>query len=86
MMSSVENDIQNLECPGCKKPIKVSYYEIISRKEAKCTRCNSLYKFNSTELSNLRSSIKNVETANKKLEELFYKIVSKAEKKIAKTH
>jgi len=84
-MSNLEKEIKELSCPGCKKTIRVSYYDIFTHKEAKCTHCKSSYKFGSSEASNLHLSIRNMENAKEKLDESFEKIINKAEKRTFNT-
>ena len=62
MSENIEKQKTSLPCPkGCRRPIEISYYEICSRREAKCRRCGSKYKFGSSEVSNLRSAIRDVQ-------------------------
>jgi len=62
MSENIEKQKIPLPCPnGCSKAIEISYYEICSKREAKCGRCGSKYKFGSSEASNLKSAIRDVQ-------------------------
>ena len=62
MSENIEKRKISLPCPkGCSRAIEISYYDICSRKEAKCGRCGSKYKFGSSEASNLKSAIRDVQ-------------------------
>ena len=83
-MSQLEKQKTTLPCPKCSKDIELSYYDMFSRKEAKCRRCGSLYKFNSSDASNLRSRIRDYEKAQDKFGEEIQKIVKGADITIKK--
>ena len=85
-MSKLENEKQDLSCPKCKRPISITLYDIINRREAKCSSCGSMLKFNSSNTSNLHSAISNIESAqnnlesaNKKFTEAFNNVMSTAD-------
>ena len=62
MSENIEKQRISLPCPkGCSRAIEISYYDICSRREAKCSRCGSKYKFGSSESSNLKSAIRDVQ-------------------------
>ena len=64
MSEKIEKQKIELPCPkrcSYSSKIEITYYEIISKKEAKCRRCGSNYKFGSSEVSNLRSSMSYVQ-------------------------
>ncbi len=83
-MGQLEKQKTTLPCPKCSKDIELSYYDMISRKQAKCRRCSSLYKFNSSDASNLRSKIRDLEKAQEKFSEAIQKIVKSADITIKK--
>ena len=78
-MTDLEKEKKELPCPKCKKPIKTTLYDLCNKKEAKCTSCGSMLKFNSSAASNLHSAISNLETAQKKFGEAFQKLMSTAD-------
>ena len=62
MTEKIEKQKISLPCPkGCSRSIDLTYYEICNRREAKCSRCGSKYKFGSSEVSNLKSAIRDVQ-------------------------
>lgn len=77
-MSDIEKEKKELPCPKCKRPIKTTLYDICSRKEVKCTSCSSMYKFDSSAASNMKSSIANMENAQKKFSDAFHKLLTTA--------
>ena len=77
-MSDIEKEKKELPCPKCKRPIKTTLYEICSRKEVKCASCGSMYKFDSSAASNMKSSIANMENAQKKFSDAFHKLLTTA--------
>ena len=69
MAEKLEKTTIEFPCPkGCSIKIKITYYEICSRREAKCSRCGSKYKFGSSETSNLRSAMNYVDRITKDIE------------------
>ena len=71
MAEKLEKQKIELPCPkGCSSysKIQITYYEICSRKEAKCSRCGSKYKFGSSEASNLRSAMNYVDRITSDIE------------------
>lgn len=77
-MSNLEREKKELPCPKCKRPIKTTLYDMFNKKEAKCS-CGSMYKFDSSAASNLRSAISNLEKAEEKFTEAMQKIMSTAD-------
>ena len=68
MSDKIEKQKLSLPClKGCSRDIEVTYYDICSRREAKCSRCGSKYKFGSSEASSLKSAMNGVQ---KKTDEL----------------
>jgi len=80
---SLEKEIKELPCPKCKKAIKISMYDMYTKKEAKCSSCKSMYKFDSSAASNLRSALTSMENAEKKFSDAFQKLISTADITIA---
>lgn len=78
-MIKLEKEKTILPCPKCKRDIELTYYDMYSRREAKCRRCGSFYKFGSSEASNLRSRIRDVGRAQEKFADAMEKIKEKAE-------
>ena len=78
-MSEIENAPRELACPKCKRAIKTNLYEMYNRKEVKCSSCGSMYKFDSSAASNLRSAVSNMENAQKKFAEAYQKLMSTAD-------
>lgn len=78
-MFGIEREKKELPCPKCKRPIITTLYDMCSRKEAKCYSCGSMYKFDSSAASNLRSSISNLEKAQERFTEAFQKLISTAD-------
>jgi hypothetical protein len=69
MAEKLEKRKIELPCPkGCSSKIQISYYDICSRREAKCSRCGSKYKFGSSEASNLRSAMNYVDRITDEIE------------------
>jgi|TARA_B110000238_G_scaffold193188_1_gene229342 hypothetical protein len=69
MAEKLEKTKIELPCPkGCSSKIQITYYDICSRKEAKCSRCGSKYKFGSSEASNLRSAMNYVDRITNDIE------------------
>ncbi|MCB9057815.1 MAG: hypothetical protein H6627_04570 [Calditrichae bacterium] len=83
-MASFDKETMDFPCPGCKKEIEATYYDIYSRREAKCKRCGSSYKFSSSTASNLKSALTNLESAQKKLSDSMSKLLKDAELVIKK--
>jgi uncharacterized Zn finger protein len=77
-MNDIEKEKKELPCPKCKRPIKTTLHDISSKKEVKCTSCGSMYKFDSSAASNLKSSIANMENAQKKFADAFHKLLTTA--------
>lgn len=78
-MGDLEREKTEIPCPKCGRDIEVSYRDMYSRKEAKCSRCKSMYKFNSSDASNLNSCIKNFERAQEKFGEAIQRILKGAD-------
>lgn len=73
MADKLEKQRITLPCPKGKacsysSKIEITYYEICSRREAKCRRCGSTYKFGSSEVSNLRSAMNYVDRITVEIE------------------
>jgi len=69
MSEKIEKQKISLPCPkGCSRAIEISYYDICSRREAKCGRCGSKYKFGSSEASNLKSAMSYVQRLTDEIE------------------
>ncbi len=70
MAEKLERQKIQLPCPkGCSsRKIEITYYDICSRKEAKCGRCGSKYKFGYSEASNLRSAMSYVDRLTDEIE------------------
>ena len=81
-MGNLAKEEMELPCPKCGRDIEVSYYTMYSRKEAKCSRCKSMYKFNSSDASNLNSCIRNFETAQDKFGKAIQRIIKGADREI----
>jgi uncharacterized Zn finger protein len=78
-MSSFDRQPFELECPSCSREIKTSYYEICSRREAKCRHCGSMYKFDPRDVTYLRMAVQGLEQAQKKVEKALEKAIESAE-------
>ncbi len=76
---SLEYEKIKIPCPKCKAAIEVSYRELIVRREAKCRRCNSTYKFSSHSTSNLSMKIRELEKAQENFRKSFKDLISSAE-------
>ena len=78
-MNDIEKQTTELPCPKCNRAIEVSFYEMMSRKEAKCRRCSSKYKFKSGPASTLRSKIRDMERAQEKFQKAVQDLVESAD-------
>ena len=78
-MGQLEKEKTSLPCPKCNRDIEITYYDMFSRREAKCRRCGSMYKFNSIDANNLRSKIRDFERAQEKFGEAVQKIMKGAD-------
>lgn len=78
-MPAYDKETVTLECPGCKREMEVTFYDVYSRREAKCRRCGSSYKFDSSAASNLQRALQERERAEKKLEEAMGHMYDKAD-------
>ena len=78
-MGNLERETTEIPCPKCSRAIKISYRDMFSRREAKCSRCGSKYKFNSSDASNLRSKIKDFERSQDKFGEAVQRILKGAD-------
>jgi DNA-directed RNA polymerase subunit RPC12/RpoP len=81
-MSDLEKQTTELPCPKCNRAIEVSFYEMMSRREAKCRRCSSKYKFKSSPASRLRSKIRDLERAQEKFQEAVQEVVESADMEV----
>jgi len=75
----LEREKTTIPCPKCKRDIVITYQEMFNRREAKCRRCGSMYKFTPLDASNLRTRIRDLERAQEKFGEAVQKIMSKAD-------
>ena len=65
----LEKEKIKLPCPkGCSRAIEIDYGEICQRREAKCGRCGSKYKFGSSEVSNMKSAMRDVHRKQEEVE------------------
>lgn len=78
-MSKHDKVTVEMDCPGCKKTFEVTYYDIYGKREAKCKRCGSSYKFDSSSARNVQNALKELEHSNDKLEKAMQEILKKAE-------
>ena len=78
-MGKLEREITKIPCPNCKRDIEVTYINILNQREAKCNRCRSMYKFSSSDTSNLRSAISNLERAQEKFSDAFHRALKGAD-------
>jgi hypothetical protein len=78
-MSQIEKQSVELSCPGCQREIETTYYDICSRREAKCRRCGSMLKFNSSAVSYLRSALGDLGRAQEKVSKYLEKAIETAE-------
>ncbi len=78
-MGDLERQKTEIPCPKCSRDIEISYRDMYSRREAKCRRCGSKYKFNSSDASNLRSKISDFERAQDKFGEAIQRILKGAD-------
>ena len=78
-MGDLERQKTEIPCPKCSRDIEISYRDMYSRREAKCRRCGSKYKFNSSDASNLRSKIRDFERAQDKFGEAIQRILKGAD-------
>ena len=83
-MTSTEKAPRELPCPNprCRREIKTSFYEILSRREVRCS-CGSSYKFtDSSSLSQMRRALQNHERAQEEFRETYQELISGADKLI----
>jgi len=78
-MGDLERQKTEIPCPKCGRDIKISYHDMFSRRKAKCSRCGSMYEFNSSDASNLRSKIRDFERAQDKFGEAIQRILKGAD-------
>jgi transcription initiation factor IIE alpha subunit len=78
-MSAIEKQTVELTCPGCQREMEPTYYDICSRREAKCRRCGSMLKFNSSAVSYLRSALNDLVRAQEKVGKYLEKAVETAD-------
>lgn len=83
-MPAYDKETVTLECPGCKREMEATYYDVYSKREAKCRRCGSSYKFDSSGAVNVKRALEEKERAEKKLEEAINNICDKADIQIKK--
>lgn len=73
-MGNLAKERINIPCPKCRKDIIVTYYELYTKREAKCNRCGSFYKYNSIDAHRLYSAINEFEKAEKKFDDAVEKL------------
>lgn len=78
-MTQIEKQTVELTCPSCQKEIEPTYYDICSRREAKCRRCGSMLKFNSSAASSLKSALNDLVRAQEKVGKCLEKAVETAD-------
>jgi uncharacterized Zn finger protein len=78
-MTSLDHDILEISCPGCGKKIECTYYDLYSRKLAKCHYCGSFYKISLNAASRFRSAMINLEQSQKKFMEARNHLFNDAE-------
>lgn len=78
-MSQIEKQPADLICPGCKKELSSTYYEIINRRELKCKKCGTLLKFNSSAIAGLRIALHDLDLAQDKVSKCLDKIAESAQ-------
>lgn len=78
-MTKLERQVTELPCPKCERGIEVTYYDIFGRREAKCKRCGSMYKFKPLDASQVKSAISNLEKAQEKLGDAIQKALKGAD-------
>jgi hypothetical protein len=78
-MNDIAKQTTELPCPKCNRAIEISFYDMMSRREAKCRRCYSKYKFKSSPASNLRSKIRDMERAQEKFQEAVQDLIESAD-------
>lgn len=81
-MTGIEKEKIELECPGCKRPMESTYYDVINRREVKCFRCGSSLKIQSMHSSRLSQAIRNLEKAQGEIQKELAEAISKAEQNI----
>ena len=66
-MPTYDKQTLELACPGCKKPLNLTYNDVCNKTEIKCTRCSSGYRFGSSSRNHLRNALSRMESAQKEL-------------------
>ena len=79
-----DKETVELECPGCKRTFEATYYDIYGRREAKCRRCSSSYKFDSSAAHNVQNALQDLERAEDKLKKSMQELYKKADVVIKK--
>ena len=78
-MTDIEKQRIELECPGCKREIEISYYNLINRREARCMRCSSSLKIQSMNASRLSQALRYFERAQSDVQKELEEAIEKAE-------
>jgi hypothetical protein len=81
-MNDIEKQTTELPCPKCNRAIEVTFYEMMNRREAKCRRCSSMYKFKSGSVSTLRSKIRDMERAHENFQKAIQELVKSADMEV----
>lgn len=85
-MLRLDKEIVQLEedCPGCKRPLVATYFDIYSRREVKCRKCGSAVRFDSSAAHNVQHALQELERSEDKLDKAMKEIFKKAEVTIKK--
>ena len=79
-MGNLEREKTEIPCPSCGRSIELTYRDLAgSKREAKCRRCKSSYKFNSSDQSRFRSAMRDFERSQKKFGETMQKVIASAD-------
>jgi len=78
-MGKLDKKMTGLPCPKCDRAIEVTYYDIFGKKEAKCKRCGSMYKFKPLDASHVKSAVSGLERAQEKLGDAIQKALKTAD-------
>ena len=77
---SLEREKTEIPCPSCNRDIELTYRDLSgSKREVKCRRCKSSYKFNSSDQSKFRSAIRDFERSQKKFGEMLQRVIKNAD-------
>ena len=79
-MGNLEREKTEIPCPSCGRSIELTYGDLAGiKREAKCRRCKSSYKFNSSGQSRFRSAIRDFERSQEKFGDMMQKVISNAD-------